>query len=489
MGLVSATRAAAHAAYVDGMDRTPDCTGEDLTWTDADQAALTQHLLVNPPSPLDAPGLGWREAVDALQELEARRSRIVADQQRVMVALAGGTPRIHEVTVWDSDGEPRSLDLTDEAVELMSTALRRSPMTVSRQVATARMLARLPRTMAAVESGAMTAEQAEEVARVARDLPDERLGDYEGAVLARVLVPTTVMTPGETATFARRVRARLDSVGEEARRQSARRHEDVRIWAEGDGLACLLARLPIADAARAHAAIDEQARRVPYDPAHSMGMRRVAALVEAICGGDGASQAVAAVAIQVTVDLPTVLGLADEPALIALPTGSPEPMTAGALRALLADPHVPVALRRLVCEPVTGQVLDRGRTSYRVPDALRAFLVARDGSCRFPGCPRRAEGCDIDHIQPWDDGGGTDRANLIPLCRRHHLLKTHGEWSVIARRDDGTVEWRAPDGRPIVTRPWTPRHLPDVAEDAEDAEDAGTPEHGPPMDTAAEFPF
>ena len=267
------------------------------------------------------------------------------------------------------------------------------------------------------------------------------------------------------------MRARIDTAGEEARRLSARRHQDVRIWAEDDGLACVQARIPLVDAARVHAALDASARRLPYDPDESIGIRRAMALVDAICGtqvgavtGSGArgrgarGRGAAAVEVQVhvTCDLPTLLGLADEPALVTMPAGSPEPITADALRALLSDPQVPMTLRRLVLDPLTGHLLDRGRTSYRVPDSLRAFLVARDGSCRFPGCPRRADRCDIDHIQPWDDAGGTDRANLIPLCRRHHLLKTHAQWSIVDRREDGTVRWRAPDGRHIITRPWTP---------------------------------
>jgi hypothetical protein len=375
------------------------------------------------------------------------------------------------VTIRDEDDEPRSVALTDEAVELMSTVLHRSPDTVRRQLGTARMLAHLPRTLAAVESGALSAEHAEQIARIAQDLPLGRLEDYEDAVLARALMSASAMTPGETAALARRVRARLDAAGEEARRQASRKHEDVRIWAEFDGLACLQARIPLVDAARVHAALDARARRLPYDPDESIGMRRAMALVEAICGAAGTGAAgtgavAVGVQVHVTCDLPTLLGLADEPALVTMPAGPPEPIPAEALRALLSDPGVPMTLRRLVLDPLTGHLLDRGRTSYRVPGSLRAFLVARDGTCRFPGCPRRADHCDIDHIQPWDDAGGTDRANLIPLCRRHHLLKTHGEWSIAERRDDGSIEWLAPDGRRIVTRPWTPhseRAFPFVA--------------------------
>ncbi|MHB1166472.1 MAG: HNH endonuclease signature motif containing protein, partial [Candidatus Nanopelagicales bacterium] len=53
-----------------------------------------------------------------------------------------------------------------------------------------------------------------------------------------------------------------------------------------------------------------------------------------------------------------------------------------------------------------------GRTTYRIPDPLRAFITARDGTCRFPGCRRRADRCQVDHAQPWDHGGPTSRDNL-----------------------------------------------------------------------------
>ena len=57
----------------------------------------------------------------------------------------------------------------------------------------------------------------------------------------------------------------------------------------------------------------------------------------------------------------------------------------------------------------------------------------RDPVCVFPGCPRAAERCDADHIQPYvpmDQGGPpgqTSLINLAPLCRRHHRAKTHCE--------------------------------------------------------------
>jgi hypothetical protein len=330
---------------------------------------------------------------------------------------------------------------------------------VRRQLAVTRTLTHLPRTSAATESGVLGVEHAEWIARAAHGLPATLLADFEETVLGRVLAPGVVLSPGEVGAFARRVRARLDAAGEQARREQARRHQDVRVWAEDDGLACLQARLPLADAARVHAALNERARQVPYDPDHTMGMRRATALVDAICSTRQPDTSTGpGIAVQVTVDLATLAGLADTPGLVDLPSG-PEPVTAQAVRELLADPRVPVAFRRLITDPVSGQVLDRGRTAYRVPDALRDFLIARDVMCRFPGCTRPAEACDIDHVRSWADGGGTDAVNLIPLCRRHHVIKTFAPWRILEHRADGAVIWQTPDGQHITDPPWR-SHLP-----------------------------
>jgi hypothetical protein len=472
---MSRARASASAAYESGLFEVRDVVVDDHAWTSADDDAFREHVRLNPAATLHEPGASLRQALDELTELEIERSRMVAQQQRVMVAIAGGAPRSRPVTVWDEDDEPRTLALTDDAVELIAVVLHRSPGTVRRQLATARTLVRLPRTLAAVESGSLGADHAEQVARGAHDLHEDLWPRYEHLVLGRLLSAGAARTPGEAASVSRRVRARLDPRGEERRRSRARRHEDVRIWAEEDGLACLQARLPLADAARVHAALDARARLLPYDPDHSMGVRRAAALVDTVCGG----ALDAGVALGVTVDLPVLLGLADDPAFVDWPIGAPEPITAGALRELLSDPRVPVTVRRLVVDPATGCLLDRGRSSYRVPESLRAFLVARDGTCRFPGCARRAGQCDMDHVRPWDEGGGTDRSNLVPLCRRHHLLKTHGGWSIVDQRTGGAVVWRAPDGRHVVTRPWRSDLSPP---------EPSPPEPSPPEPTRSSVP-
>ena len=102
--------------------------------------------------------------------------------------------------------------------------------------------------------------------------------------------------------------------------------------------------------------------------------------------------------------------------------------------------------RRFITEPVSGVLLDYGRFTYEPPQALVDFLLARDRTCRFPGCRQPARTADIDHAQPWEEGGHTSLENLGLLCRRHHRLKTHGNWR-LESHPDGSCEWTSPAGK------------------------------------------
>jgi hypothetical protein len=93
---------------------------------------------------------------------------------------------------------------------------------------------------------------------------------------------------------------------------------------------------------------------------------------------------------------------------------------------------------------------------YRPSAKLAEFVRCRDLTCRFPGCDRPADVCDVDHTVPYDRGGPTHASNLKCLCRKHHLLKTfwcgpdgwHDEqWP------DGTVVWTSPSGHIYSTAP------------------------------------
>ena len=130
------------------------------------------------------------------------------------------------------------------------------------------------------------------------------------------------------------------------------------------------------------------------------------------------------------------------------------------------DALLPTATRdRLACdasrievrEAPDGTPLDVGRRTRIVPPALRRALDLRDGGCRFPGCGNRI--CDAHHIVPWKDGGATDLANLVLLCRRHHRLVHEGGFRVERCTDGGAsvVRFVNPEGRAVLAAPPRPR--------------------------------
>ena len=132
-------------------------------------------------------------------------------------------------------------------------------------------------------------------------------------------------------------------------------------------------------------------------------------------------------------------GPPDAPVLTA--GGRSAPVPALLARALAAGG----TWRRIVTDPLSGAVLDVGRTRYRPPAALADLVRARDRACTHPGCEIPAHRCDIDHLRPWARGGTTSLDNLTVLCQAHHRLKHTPGWS-LARLDDGALLWRTPSG-------------------------------------------
>lgn len=96
---------------------------------------------------------------------------------------------------------------------------------------------------------------------------------------------------------------------------------------------------------------------------------------------------------------------------------------------------------------------------YRLSPRRERFVRMRDMTCRFPGCERPAEYCDVDHTVPYPVGP-THPSNTKCLCRLHHLLKTFCGWRD-RQTPDGTVTWTAPSGRSYSTHPASRILFPD----------------------------
>jgi hypothetical protein len=129
--------------------------------------------------------------------------------------------------------------------------------------------------------------------------------------------------------------------------------------------------------------------------------------------------------LELTMDLPTAMGLADLPAELV----GWGPIAADIARQMAAKLATePGNAVRFTVHDGDGSVVASGTTRRRPPAAMARQVRARVDRCIHPGCLRPASGCDLDHQQRWEDGGPTEEENLHPLCRFHHRCKDEGGW-------------------------------------------------------------
>ena len=98
------------------------------------------------------------------------------------------------------------------------------------------------------------------------------------------------------------------------------------------------------------------------------------------CGGGCPGVPVPRAQVLITVPVPSLLGAGEEPAML----DGYGPIPPSMARALVADGAE--SFHRVLTDPRDGAPLEIGRTSYRIPKAMRQWLRLRDGRCPFPGC-------------------------------------------------------------------------------------------------------
>jgi hypothetical protein len=332
----------------------------------------------------------------------------------------------------------------------LTTLLRIPEALASGMVADAGIARRHPDTLAALACGAISLPHARTILDAVIGLPAAAATRLEAAALEHA--------PEQThAALRRRVRAlreRLHPEPLDARHRAAVSERRLCLEPDPDGMAWLNLYLP---AERAHA-ISHRLDRLAADPTgpddrRTSTQRVLDAATDLLLAGvrvdaDGEpvhADALIVPRVLVTVPVLSLLGHSDEPA--DLDGYGPIP----AHVALRLAAHAP-SFHRILTHPETGAHLSYDRTTYRVPADLTRYLQARDGTCRFPGCSRRAAKSDLDHTIPWAAGGHTRHDNLAHLCRKHHRLKHHTRWRM-TQAADGVIQWASPTGRQHTTHP------------------------------------
>ncbi len=390
------------------------------------------------------------DRIDYLTALERQDGWLYALKQRAITAVAGLTPS-------QGDGVLAGVDEVER--EDISTALRLAPATAQSRIDIARTLVNnLPQTCSALATGEISSAHATVIAReTALAIRDGAAESTIFQIEERALAYAEFHTPGQVANMVRTQIAKLAPEEFEetvAKAQSLRR---VSCYNDADGMSTVVAILPAADAQIVMNSIEAFILRQSQldnklddtkDQSRRTADQKRADALTAICATvlSDLSETVAAhrrpLTVNVTIDLPTLLGLAENPGQLAGYGAIP----ASVARHLASD----ASWRRFITEPQSGNLLDFGRESYEPPQALKDFLIARDRTCRFPGCRRSALLSDLDHAQSWDSGGETSAHNIGALCRRHHRLKTHDGWR-IESFPDGSCTWISPLGKRFFT--------------------------------------
>ena len=450
---------------------------------------------------IDPEDLSRSARVDYLSAVERQTGWLQALIQRAIVAVAGAEPS-------EADGIYEGVDDAERedisAALRMSGNSAQYKIDIARS-----LINTLPNTCSALATGEISPAHANVIARetaaaIREGLPTEAIARIEESAIAHA----EFHTPAQVGNKVRTMLAQVAPKEFEEIVVRARETRKVSMYRESDGMATVVAILPAEDAQTVMSAIenfviranrrDEEARnhaakaeiiraafigRAPstyenskrksgagvsgagvsgagaeqikmtpeeeaafsneYAPdLRTMDMKRADALSE-IAGiavslsADEAKSHRRSVSVNVTIDLPTLLGLKENPGQLA----GYGVLPAQIMRALAGEGK----WRRFITDPNTGTLLDYGRDSYQPPQDLVDYLIARDRTCRFPGCRQSAARADIDHAEAWEDGGETSAANLGALCRRHHRMKTHGGWKLTSN-EDGSCNWESPDG-------------------------------------------
>ncbi len=425
---------------------------------------------------IDPQELSPAARIDYLAALERQSSWLQAAMQRAIVAVAG-------ISEGKSDGPFTGVDEAER--EDVSSALRLSAGTAQMRIDVARTLVNhLPNTCSALATGELSAAHATVIAKETAAAIRDGLSEFAiFSIEQKAIAHAEFHTPSQVAQQVRSAIAKFAPATFEEVVEKARDCRRVSCYNDIDGMSTVVAILPAADAQTVMKAIEafiikgtlewealneseaSASNSINSDDSNSSAsgsknsdlrglgskssdlrsadMKRADALT-AIAGFAlaASSEDVALhrrpITVNVTMDLPTLLGLSENPGQLAGYGAIP----ASVARALASDGK----WKRFITDPQTGALLDYGRETYQPPQALIDFLIARDRTCRFPGCRRSAALSDLDHAQSWEEGGTTSLENLGALCRRHHLLKTHGGWGIESRAD-GSCTWTSPLGK------------------------------------------
>ncbi|KQW05677.1 hypothetical protein ASC66_11975 [Leifsonia sp. Root4] len=392
------------------------------------------------------------------------------------------TARSHAVATADPMGRTRRIEeefaLRSITAEL-ALVLRVHERTMTGLIYEAKQLGTVfTKSLAALAAGTVGQRHVREILAQAVTLPPELHARFEAEALAQA----ATQTPTAFRRTAARLRERLHP--DSLTLRAAQGRTERRLWFEpaADGMAWLHLHLEaekaiaiterisdLADHAQAEAL--DTAHLADTEVALSPGTHAqleadIAAellLIPPAAPAEGAARSrmpglafsrpeVFVAVPKLTIPYATLIGQSDQPGELH----GYGPIDANTARRLAAQAPT---LHRILVDPVDNTPLQLDPTRYTLSKSIRRWILYRDQICRFPGCTRPAERCEIDHTHPFEHDGLTVERNLAVLCKKHHRLKHNSRWRV-TQLGHGVLRWTSPAGRPT-----TPTRLHPAAED------------------------
>ncbi len=307
---------------------------------------------------------------------------------------------------------------------------------------------RLPRTLGLMDRGLVSGAGAAKVAAATGWLSDDDARAADALLEDRLEGKNTE----QIRKAASHVAGIVDREGAERRTEHNRAGRRLRVRHGEAGVASIeVEDGPVERVAAAYTRIDREARALRAGgETRTLDQLRADVALDLLLGGQGGPGERSEVFLYM--DLNTYLGLNEDPADLAGHGHIP----ASLAREIASGPDA--VLRRIITDPLSGQVLDLGRERYRPTAGLGEFVRVRDRECRRPGCHRVAQACDLDHSVPWQFGGHTSADDLVDLCRRDHRLKDEPGW-IYTLAPDGTLTVTTPTGQTYDSSP-PPLHEP-----------------------------
>ncbi|AKL73220.1 protein of unknown function DUF222/HNH endonuclease [Actinobacteria bacterium IMCC26256] len=293
-------------------------------------------------------------------------------------------------------------------------------------VVLANQLHHLPVTQAALRSGELSGTQAVEVARGAIVAPNTE---------TQLLNLAKHVTVRDLRDATNRVVAAATDEGE--RHRQVHKSRSLKWWVGEDGACNLKGRMTVANGALVKAALapleDSIFKQARKTGAHERPEAYAADALMMLCEKASASDSGAGASATKTTRSNAVMHIRID--IDALKRGHTEH---GEICEIAGVGPIPVAtateylgeafLKLLVIDGTDIRTI--AHMGRAIPAKVRTAVEERDPVCQVPACDMTI-GLEIDHIKPFAEGGPASLENLVRLCKRHHIQKTHDGYRLI----------------------------------------------------------